>query len=206
MGLSGGGKGFGEGSGGVSGVGCQAWTLTPHSRPCSKSAEPKDHSSWSATCGSVSSNGKSTTVSMSLRAGAAPAPSSTTAAAASSPPSAETNKRWAPSPCAGRRGARHHPGRLATREMIGQAEGILMEREHTTADQAYNILAPTVPIPRHQDPRRGPNPRQPSSTSERAHQPARPRRSHRKGRGRPGKLGWVEAPPSPGARWSGTWS
>ncbi len=29
---------------------------------------------------------------------------------------------------------------LATREMIGQAEGILMEREHTTADQAYDIL------------------------------------------------------------------
>jgi ANTAR domain/GAF domain len=31
-------------------------------------------------------------------------------------------------------------GALATREMIGQAEGILMEREHITADQAYEIL------------------------------------------------------------------
>ncbi len=29
---------------------------------------------------------------------------------------------------------------LATREMIGQAQGILMEREHITADQAYDIL------------------------------------------------------------------
>ena len=29
---------------------------------------------------------------------------------------------------------------LATREMIGRAEGILMEREHITADQAYDIL------------------------------------------------------------------
>jgi ANTAR domain len=29
---------------------------------------------------------------------------------------------------------------LAIREMIGQAEGILMEREHITADQAYAIL------------------------------------------------------------------
>ena len=29
---------------------------------------------------------------------------------------------------------------LATREMIGQAQGILMEREHITADQAYEIL------------------------------------------------------------------
>ena len=31
-------------------------------------------------------------------------------------------------------------GALATREMIGQAQGILMEREHITADQAYEIL------------------------------------------------------------------
>ena len=31
-------------------------------------------------------------------------------------------------------------GALATREMIGQAQGILMEREHITADQAYDIL------------------------------------------------------------------
>ncbi len=29
---------------------------------------------------------------------------------------------------------------LATREMIGQAQGILMERERITADQAYDIL------------------------------------------------------------------
>jgi hypothetical protein len=29
---------------------------------------------------------------------------------------------------------------LAIREVIGQAEGILMEREHITADQAYDIL------------------------------------------------------------------
>ncbi len=31
-------------------------------------------------------------------------------------------------------------GALATWEMIGQSEGILMEREHITADQAYEIL------------------------------------------------------------------
>lgn len=29
---------------------------------------------------------------------------------------------------------------LSTREMIGQAQGILMEREHVTADQAFDIL------------------------------------------------------------------
>ena len=31
-------------------------------------------------------------------------------------------------------------GALSTREMIGQAQGILMEREHVTADQAFEIL------------------------------------------------------------------
>ena len=42
-----------------------------------------------------------------------------------------------PGPLRGRgprkRGARHHPGRVTTREMIGQAQGILMEREHISA-------------------------------------------------------------------------
>ena len=29
---------------------------------------------------------------------------------------------------------------LVTRELVGQAQGILMEREHITADQAFGIL------------------------------------------------------------------
>jgi hypothetical protein len=38
-----------------------------------------------------------------------------------------------------RRAENLHQG-LATRELIGQAQGILMERDHVTADQAFDIL------------------------------------------------------------------
>jgi AmiR/NasT family two-component response regulator len=38
-----------------------------------------------------------------------------------------------------RRKANLHTAR-ATREVIGQAQGILIEREHITADQAFDIL------------------------------------------------------------------
>ena len=45
------------------------------------------------------------------------------------------------------------------REVIGQAQGILMEREHITADQAFAILRQSLATPQREAPRRRPNAR-----------------------------------------------
>ena len=41
---------------------------------------------------------------------------------------------------------------LRTRELVGQAQGILMERERITADQRVRRVAPRIPAHEHQAP------------------------------------------------------
>ena len=47
---------------------------------------------------------------------------------------------------------------LISREIIGQAQGILMEREQITSDQAFDILRRYFPAAQHQAQRRGTEP------------------------------------------------
>ncbi|WP_245580119.1 ANTAR domain-containing protein [Arthrobacter castelli] len=43
---------------------------------------------------------------------------------------------------------------LASRDIIGQAKGILMERYKITAEQAFSFLIPAQPRPQHETTRR----------------------------------------------------